>query len=87
MRALLPPPEENKNLPEERSTAFHAIEGGTETKNGSLLLVEAYVTLWLILMAWLLLLWKKQNHLKQRIALIERALQENLKENTLSGRS
>jgi hypothetical protein len=38
------------------------------------LLVEAYAALWIILMAWLVLVWKKQNATDERIAGLEKAI-------------
>jgi hypothetical protein len=60
--------------PDGRSTTFQAVEGGAETRSGSTLLVEAYAVLWLILMTWLVLLWRKQASLNARLDGLERAL-------------
>ena len=46
--------------PDERSTAFQAVEGGPEQHSGTTLLVEAYAVLWVILMAWLAPQWQRQ---------------------------
>ena len=45
--------------PDSRAATFRAVEGGTETHSGTVLLVEAYAAIWLILMGWLLMLWRK----------------------------
>jgi CcmD family protein len=60
--------------PTDRSTAFQPVEGGTETHNGSTLMVEAYAVIWTILMVWLVLLWRKQNTINQRLDGLEQAI-------------
>jgi hypothetical protein len=60
--------------PDGRSTTFQPVEGGGETRSGSTLLVEAYVVLWMILMAWLVMLWRKQAGLTARLDDLERAI-------------
>ncbi|MCU0692047.1 MAG: hypothetical protein MUF54_11645 [Polyangiaceae bacterium] len=57
-----------------RATEFRTVEGGGETRNGQMLLVEAYAAIWLILFAMLWLGFRKQRHLDARIAELERAL-------------
>jgi CcmD family protein len=59
---------------EQRSTEFHAVEGGTETMDGPTLLVEAYAALWLILFAFIFVSWRRQSRLDARIDELERAL-------------
>jgi hypothetical protein len=58
---------------DDRSTTFQPVEGGTEQHSGTTLLVEAYVVLWVILMAWLLL-WRKQATMGGRLDDLERAI-------------
>jgi hypothetical protein len=60
----------------ERATTFQPVEGGGETRSGELLLVEAYAVLWLLLMGWLVLLWRKQNTLRTRLDDLERAIDQ-----------
>jgi hypothetical protein len=60
--------------PEDRSTTFQPVEGGTETRSGSTLLVEAYVVLWIILMVWLVTMWRKQGSLNARLDDLERTI-------------
>jgi hypothetical protein len=52
---------------------FTAVEGG-EVYSGSKLLVGAYVTIWVVLMAWILLLWLKQKSLAERLDGLERTI-------------
>ncbi len=60
--------------PDERATTFQPVEGGGETRSGTVLLVEAYAVLWAVLMGWLILLYRKQNKLGTRIDELERVL-------------
>lgn len=62
------------STPDDRAATFQAVEGGAETRSGSALLVEAYAVLWVILMAWLWLSWRKQAALHARLADLERAI-------------
>lgn len=62
------------STPGDRATTFQAVESGGETRSGSALLVEAYAVLWVILMAWLWISWRKQAALHGRLAELERAL-------------
>ena len=64
--------------PEGRASTFRAVEGGTETHSGTVLLVEAYAAIWLILMGWLFKLWRKQRGLHARLDDVERALDRAL---------
>ncbi len=56
------------STPDSRSTTFQAVESNQpEQHSGSTLLVEAYVVLWLILMAWLLSMWRRQASIHARL--------------------
>ncbi len=57
-----------------RSTEFRAVEGGQEARSGTVLLVEAYAAIWLILFAMLLFGHLKQRRLDSRIDDLEKAL-------------
>jgi hypothetical protein len=59
---------------DDRATDFRAVEGGGEQRSGATLMVEAYVVLWLILMAWLLTLWRKQKSLHTRLDDLEKTI-------------
>jgi hypothetical protein len=59
---------------DDRSTTFQAVEGGAETRSGSTLLVEAYAVLWIILMGWLVMVWRKQGSLNARLDDLERTI-------------
>jgi hypothetical protein len=61
--------------PDSRATDFRPVEGAAaERYSGGTLLVEAYAAIWLILMAWLVLLWRKQASLTSRLDGLEAAL-------------
>jgi hypothetical protein len=60
--------------PPPRSTEFQAVEGGAEMVSGGTLLVEAYCALWLILLAFLLISWRRQGRIDQRVGELEKAL-------------
>jgi hypothetical protein len=73
MSALDPVPAQTSS-PDTRATSFQSVEGGPETHNGSNLLVAAYAVLWVILMAWLFGLWRKQANLHAKIDDLEKTL-------------
>jgi hypothetical protein len=54
-----------------RESTFRRVEGGGETTNGSVLLVEAYVALWIILFAFLFISWRRQSRIDERVAQLE----------------
>ena len=61
--------------PQDRSTQFEAVDAqAPEQYSGSTLLVEAYAAVWLILLAWVFLLWRKQASLASRLDGLERAV-------------
>lgn len=59
---------------DDRSTTFQPVEGGSEQRSGSMLLIEAYTVLWLILMAWLVFQWRRQAAIGARLDGLERAI-------------
>ena len=60
--------------PPPRGTEFRAVEGGTEMVSGGTLLVEAYAALWIILLGFLLVSWRRQSRIDARVAELEQAL-------------
>jgi hypothetical protein len=62
------------SAPAENGTQMQATPETGEHFNGYTLMVEAYAAIWLILMGWLLLLWRKQASLTERVAGLEAAL-------------
>lgn len=63
-----------QETPDSRSTEFKADTGGGEQYSGGTLLVEAYAAIWLLLLAWVLLLWRKQATLTSRLDGLEAAM-------------
>lgn len=61
------------NTPDDRATQFQAVQGG-ETYSGDKLVVEAYAAIWLILMVWIGMLWRKQQSLTMRLDGLEAAI-------------
>lgn len=64
---------EGAKAPDDRATSFEAVEGGRESKSGETLLVAAYASLWLILLGYVLFLWRKQRSLETRLDDLESA--------------
>ena len=67
--------------PDDRSTAFHAVDAsgdpGTNPGLGTTLLVEAYSAIWIIMMGFVLLGWRKQGALGLRIDDLEKAIDKS----------
>ncbi|MDP9000675.1 MAG: CcmD family protein [Myxococcota bacterium] len=57
-----------------RSTSFQAVQGEPEHYSGETLLVTAYALIWMILFAWIAILWRKQSALDTRLAGLEREI-------------
>lgn len=57
-----------------KPTEFRATEGGPEIASGSTLLVEAYAIVWVVILGFLFVSWRRQKALEQRIGDLERAL-------------
>jgi CcmD family protein len=72
--AMEPTPAPQASAPDDRATTFQPVEGGGEHRSGETLLVAAYSIIWTILMVWLVLLWKKQAGLNQRLEGLEGAI-------------
>jgi hypothetical protein len=50
-----------------RSTTFQAVHGEPEHYSGEALLVSAYALLWVILLSWVAVVWRKQSALDARL--------------------
>jgi hypothetical protein len=72
-----PSPEPTTAQTGPRETAFRRVEGGAETTSGTVLLVEAYVALWVILFAFLFISWRRQARIDARIAELERSFAQH----------
>ena len=63
------------STPDDRSTTFTAVEGNAkEQYSGGTLLVTAYAALWVVLFAWVAIVWRKQSALNMRLADLKRVL-------------
>jgi hypothetical protein len=61
--------------PDDRATEFQAVQGNpTEQYSGATLLVAAYAVLWVVVFAWIGLVWRKQRVLDTRLSDLERVL-------------
>jgi hypothetical protein len=61
---------------DDRATSFQAVQGEPEHYNGAELMVIAYAALWVILLAWVALVWRKQASLTSRLDDLERVIDE-----------
>jgi hypothetical protein len=64
----------NQPSADDRATEFKAVADTGEHYNGYTLMVEAYAAIWLILMVWLLFIWRKQADLTARVDGLESAI-------------
>jgi CcmD family protein len=64
-----------QQTPDDRATDFQAVQGNpTEQYSGATLLVTAYAVLWVVIFAWIGMVWRKQRALDARLADLERVL-------------
>jgi hypothetical protein len=59
---------------QERSTQFVPVEGGVETTSAGTFLVAAYALMWLCVLVFLLLTWRKTRAAQAQIDKLESAL-------------
>ena len=60
--------------PDSRSTTFQAVQGEREHYSGEVLLVSAYAVVWVVLLAWVAIVWRKQGGLDARLHDLEREI-------------
>ena len=60
--------------PADRSTEFVPVEGGSEGTSAQTLLVAAYLLMWAILLVFLLLTWRKQSRIEERLGALDDAV-------------
>jgi len=66
---------QQQQAPNDRATEFQAVQGNAgEQYSGGTLLVSAYAVVWVIVFAWVALVWRKQRALDGRLADLERVL-------------
>ncbi len=80
-----PPPPSKTTTTDDRSTTFRPVEGGTQLQSGEKLLVEAYAALWLILFGLILLSWKRQQKLDERVASLASSIDRARREGVRGG--
>ena len=59
---------------DDRATEFKAVDGTGEQFDGYTLMVEAYAAIWLILMMWLVFIWRQQVEVTSRVEGLEDAI-------------
>jgi hypothetical protein len=59
---------------QERSTQFVPVEGGTETTSAATFLVAAYILMWLCVLGFILLTWRKTRNAQAQVERLEKAL-------------
>jgi hypothetical protein len=63
--------------PDDRATTFQAVEGNKgEQYNGAVLLVSAYAILWVLLFAWIAMVWRKQIAIDARLRDLQRVVDQ-----------
>ncbi len=68
-------PSDAPSSPGDRATTFQAVQGPQpEHYSGEVLLVSAYALVWIILLFWVSLVWRKQNTMGTRLADLEREI-------------
>jgi CcmD family protein len=65
-----------EHAPSDRATTFQAVQGEPEHYSGEKLLVGAYAIVWVVILAWVALVWRKQSALTTRLDDLERVLAE-----------
>jgi hypothetical protein len=66
-----------QNTPDDRAMGFTRVEGGTETTSAALMLVLAYLVMWVILIGFVWLSWRKLGRVESRLGGLERNLGTN----------
>ncbi|HXN32414.1 MAG TPA: CcmD family protein [Polyangiaceae bacterium] len=67
-------PSATTQSPDGRSTSFQPVTGEAEHYSGEGLLVSAYALIWVILLSWVALVWRKQSVLDARLDDLEREI-------------
>jgi hypothetical protein len=67
---------------DDRATTFQAVKGGQEHYSGEVLLVSAYAVLWVLVLAWVAFIWRKQGETNARLVDLERVLDKAAAEKT-----
>ncbi len=67
-----------------RDAGFQEVRGG-EVYRGETLLVSAYIAIWVLLFAWIALIWKKQASLHSRLDALDRSIDRAIRAKTPEG--
>jgi len=59
---------------DDRSTSFRAVEGGNQMQSGEKLLVEAYAVIWIVVVVFVVSMFRRQRRLDRQITSLEAAL-------------
>ena len=59
---------------EDRRDQFVPVQGGTEGTSAALMLVIAYALMWLLVLLFVYMTWRRQGVLGRRISALEKAL-------------
>lgn len=60
--------------PGDRATEFVPVQGGGETTSAASLLITAYLVMWALLIGFVLMSWRRQGRVENRISELEKAL-------------
>ncbi|MEO7111216.1 MAG: hypothetical protein ABI183_12330 [Polyangiaceae bacterium] len=66
---------------------FRPVTGGEEMQSGGRLLVEAYAAIWLVLLALVLVMWRRTRAIEHRIAALDEAVRRADVQNASSEKS
>jgi CcmD family protein len=69
-----PAPSSDHTSADDRSTAFQAVQNGGEHYSGEMLLIAAYAIIWVILLGWVALVWRRQRTITTRLDDLEEVL-------------
>jgi hypothetical protein len=66
-----------EKTPEDRRTEFVPVQGGTApTTNAETLVVSAYMVMWVLLLYFIWLGWRRAGRIETRVGVLERALEK-----------
>lgn len=63
-----------QKTPDDRAMGFERVEGGAETSSAGALLVVAYLVMWVLLLGFVWLSWRKLVQVEERLGGLERGL-------------
>lgn len=54
---------------------FNAVESGGQMQSGEALLVEAYIAIWVLLFAFIVIAWRRTRRVEDKVAELEKAIE------------